>query len=365
MSEYSAKIAQRPTPNAQRPTPNAQRLDSCPNPDDTIHVALAVYDPSGTYSQHAGVVMTSIFENTHSKVTVHILHDDTLTQDNRQKFIRTAEKYSQSVEFHDVTGYREHFDKGVADFANSKSYTIGALFRFAIQDIIPLDKVIYLDCDVIVNMDVSELWHVSLDGKYLAGVLDDGMYTQSSFSYEGIRCKLNGCRASEYINSGILVMNLAAIRGLGDFFTMAAQWLKSHMYSAIYQDQDAYNSLFSGAIKILSSKYNRHKDFHGQDLSGMIIHNIWTKPWKMLSGDDNCVLYWDMFTRSAWGENITHGQMIRTLAGIADSSPKLHKSPRQCLKTAAKVIIRKLTFPNLRRTAAMLFRHILAKITRR
>ena len=68
-----------------------------PNQDDSIHVVLAVYDPSGTYSQHAGVVITSIFENTHSKVIVHILHDDTLTQDNRQKLIRTAEKYSQSV----------------------------------------------------------------------------------------------------------------------------------------------------------------------------------------------------------------------------------------------------------------------------
>ena len=63
-----------------------------------IHVALAVYDPKGTYSQHAGVVMTSIFENTQSPVVVHILHDETLTEDNRKKFIRTAEKYGQTVD---------------------------------------------------------------------------------------------------------------------------------------------------------------------------------------------------------------------------------------------------------------------------
>ena len=41
---------------------------------EPVHVALAVYDPTGTYSQHAGVVMTSIFENTKSPVVVHVLH---------------------------------------------------------------------------------------------------------------------------------------------------------------------------------------------------------------------------------------------------------------------------------------------------
>ena len=56
-------------------------------PDNTltpVHVVLAVYDPKGTYSQHAGVVMTSIFENTQSPVGVHILHDETLTEDSSE-----------------------------------------------------------------------------------------------------------------------------------------------------------------------------------------------------------------------------------------------------------------------------------------
>ncbi|MBQ3695322.1 MAG: hypothetical protein IJQ77_07865, partial [Synergistaceae bacterium] len=66
--------------------------------DNAVHVVMLVYDPQGTYSQHAGVVMTSIFENTQSKVIVHILHDETLTQDNRQKLIRTAGKYSQGLD---------------------------------------------------------------------------------------------------------------------------------------------------------------------------------------------------------------------------------------------------------------------------
>ena len=102
----------RPTPNAQRPTPN---LHACPNLGERIHVALAVHDPSGTYSQHAGVTMTSIFENTSSPVTIHLLHDDTLTQENREKFIKTAQKYSQEIEFIDI----------------SKSFTLTRLYKFS------------------------------------------------------------------------------------------------------------------------------------------------------------------------------------------------------------------------------------------
>ncbi len=133
--------------------------------NDMIHVVLAVYDPSGTYAQHAGVVMTSIFENTHSSVTVHILHDDTLTEDNRQKFIRTAEKYHQGLELVDVTSYRDSINKKIAD--TFKDYlTVGALYRLAIPELLELDKVIYLDCDVIVNLDIRKLWE--------AGTFTDG-----------------------------------------------------------------------------------------------------------------------------------------------------------------------------------------------
>ena len=39
---------------------------------ETIHVALAVYDPKGTYSRHTGVVMASIFKNTDGPVRIHI-----------------------------------------------------------------------------------------------------------------------------------------------------------------------------------------------------------------------------------------------------------------------------------------------------
>ena len=51
--------------------------------DDMIHIALAFCDPKGTYARHAAVTMASIFANTKRNVCVYIIHDDTLSKENR------------------------------------------------------------------------------------------------------------------------------------------------------------------------------------------------------------------------------------------------------------------------------------------
>ena len=57
-----------------------------------IHVCYGLYDKNGHYSKFTGTSILSMFENTNEDVTVHILHDNTLTQENRDKFIYIAGK---------------------------------------------------------------------------------------------------------------------------------------------------------------------------------------------------------------------------------------------------------------------------------
>ena len=144
--------------------------------DNNIHVALAVYDPKGTYSQHAGVTVTSIFENTKSKVTVHILHDDTLTDLNRERFLNTAKRYGQSIDLINVEDYKNKIGgetlKNIPDY-----WSVGTLYRLFIPEILKnLDKIIYLDCDIVVNADIAELWNVDIGDNALAGARDSTSY---------------------------------------------------------------------------------------------------------------------------------------------------------------------------------------------
>ena len=306
-------VTMRPTPNAQRPTPN---VNSCPKSDDTIHVAFGISDPKGTYSQHAGVVMTSIFENTHSKITVHIIHDDTLTKDNRRKFIRTAEKYSQRVEFHDVTEYRPLIEeKQYAYFP----YVVGTLYILLIPDVINTSKVIYFDCDIIVNLDVAELWNADTENCCIAGV--QFLSNRSPRAGSTVRSWLMGCSAKTYINSGVVVMNIPLIREKGSLLQRSLKWMERYAHLMLFADQDILNGLFHGSIKLLDSKFNflgaksADRDFTGE---GSIIH---------LAGPHNAAweiegfyyqrLYWKYYLHSAWGENKSSAELIDAISSYA------------------------------------------------
>ena len=332
----------------KRPTLSA---DSCPKSDDVIHIVLAVYDPSGTYSQHAGVTMTSIFENTHSKVTVHILHDDTLTDDNRQKFIRTAEKYSQGIELHDVTEYREKVSK---ETVSSVTRTLGTLYRLFIPDAIAADRVIYLDCDILVNMDIKELWDIDTEENILTGV--PGFLHGMA---DVLRKKLCEIDHRSYINAGVLIMEVGKIRSCGNLFRMSEEWFSKHSQLATLADQDALNSIFRGHIKIISRKYNNSRI--DEDLSDSIVHTWPHKSWRGLAGFRSDALYWKFFLRSAWGENITGDELIDILNNTAFRNRPQKSAVRRAVSFAKK----KILFWQPVRIMRFLFREAKYRLTRR
>lgn len=116
-----------------------------------IHVCFGLHDGDGKYSKFVGTTMASIFENTRSEVTAHILHDNTLTDDNRDKFSWLAGRYNQRVEFHNVEKLcpdeLKFLREKLADKIQTR-FSIGALYRLLIKKIFGSGKVIYLDADM-------------------------------------------------------------------------------------------------------------------------------------------------------------------------------------------------------------------------
>ena len=125
----------------------------------TLHEALAVYDPKGTYSQHAGVVTASIFENTRSPVCMHILHDESLSRENREKFLSLAERYAQNVAFHDMSEYVKRLGPDILGLVDNH-FSQGTLYRLFAPQALTMEKVIYLDSDIVVNLDIKDLWEI-------------------------------------------------------------------------------------------------------------------------------------------------------------------------------------------------------------
>ncbi|MDQ5984206.1 MAG: hypothetical protein RUMPE_01246 [Eubacteriales bacterium SKADARSKE-1] len=74
------------------------------------------------------------------------------------------------------------------------------------------DKVLYLDNDLVINNDLSNLFNIDLKSNYAAGVKDVEVACDNNY-YKYTYPSKYGVRTSEgYINSGVLLMNLKKMR---------------------------------------------------------------------------------------------------------------------------------------------------------
>lgn len=165
--------------------------------EDIIHIGFGLHDKDGHYSVWVGTVMQSILEHTDSRICFHILHDETLSIDNKYKLEKVAYNGSSIVEFHKI----DENDFSVVNNQMSR-FTIGAMFRCSLPELLPdLNRIIYLDADLFVNRDIKELWDVDVREYCLAGVVDEGVAVHN---YPRILNKYPEIKKESYFNSGVL-----------------------------------------------------------------------------------------------------------------------------------------------------------------
>lgn len=133
-------------------------------------------------------------------------------------------------------------------------YSEAASYRLLLPEILnDEDLVIYIDCDVIVRNDLSELYRdIHLDRFLLAAVYEAPIEGQSE------RWAALGCDPRGYFNSGFLVMNLKQMREEG---TSAAMMEALHTDYLEFPDQDVLNMVCKGRVFPLPPIYNSIRTF--------------------------------------------------------------------------------------------------------
>jgi lipopolysaccharide biosynthesis glycosyltransferase len=298
---------------------------------ETIHVALAIHDPNGGYSRHSGVVMVSIFERTASPVCVHILHDETMTEVNRSFLTEVADASAQRIEFHDISRAVERIGSDAIRLAKER-LSAGALFCLLIPEVITTERVIYLDSDIVVNMDIRQLWDIPLGEKSVAGALDRGnLMSYGRFSSFALESALMGFDRGAYINGGVLLLNIAQIRERYDLIPQSMEWYGRHSHRTRHVNQDLINSCFRGDIKVIDSKFNNCHP-HDKDVSDAILHAVGPrKPWNGPKFKALDRFYWKTFLKTPWGK-LEPDQVADLLFDVLERSPMTHAHTAQCYK---------------------------------
>ncbi|WP_158553632.1 glycosyltransferase [Eubacterium sp. AF22-8LB] len=225
--------------------------------DDVIHIGFGLHDKDGHYSVWVGTVMQSILEHTDSRVCFHILHDETLSTDNKYKLEMVAHNGSSKIEFHKI----DENDFSIVKNQMSR-FTIGAMFRCSLPELLPdLNQIIYLDADLFVNRDIKELWDVDVREYCLAGVVDEGV---DIHNYPRILNKYPEIKKESYVNSGVLYMNLKKLREFGNLKKLVVDFLIDNP-EADLSDQDVLNVLFHDKVLYLDGSWNQFVLMHRKD----------------------------------------------------------------------------------------------------
>src|ERR1700692_3144036 len=128
--------------------------------------------------------------------------------------------------------------------------------RTLLPHLLDVPRLIYLDCDVLVFRDLSELSDLELSsGKILAAVPDSETLTLGDDSRTVARA-MNLPADGRYFNAGVMLLNLEQLRKQ-DFTEQSLKFFKQWRGHYQFWDQSAINFLLHGQIAELPEYWNR------------------------------------------------------------------------------------------------------------
>lgn len=241
------------------------------------------------YLYYAAVTIQSIYEHSNSNYfyDINIFVDETVS-DNMRKRLNLLKYKNMKITLWDV---KNTFD-GI-DMYSVGHYSRQMYYRWLIPEVLSkYDKVLYLDCDIIVNTDIAQLYDTPLKGNYVAAA--NNFLRDNLINHVSNRL---GLPLEEYYNSGVLVIN-------------CNKWIENNLKNKCIEclrsydklacpDQDVLNVVCKGKILQLEDKWNFqwHHQFpdartgtftldYGtryeklmRSIPNIIHYTSWIKPW--------------------------------------------------------------------------------------
>lgn len=126
------------------------------------------------------------------------------------------------------------------DFPVSPWFSSAIFYRLAIPEIFPdIARAIYLDCDVIVDADITELWHTDLGNCSFSALNDEGNFLLSEDAER--RKKVAGIPLNRiYMSSGVLLLDSQKFVK-SRILERVIEVIKNHHGALVCPEQDAMN----------------------------------------------------------------------------------------------------------------------------
>ncbi|BDZ31905.1 glycosyltransferase family 8 protein [Lactiplantibacillus sp. WILCCON 0030] len=245
----------------------------------TVPVIFSVNDQ---YVAPLTVAMTSLVHHVANDQQYHlIVLNDGLTAEHQHSLKQLARK-NVSVDLVSMGNQFKQVLAGETGKLRGDTMTLTIFFRLFIAELFPeYDQAVYLDADTIIECDIAELARINLGHKLIAAAPD--VFAGNNPEAAGYAEKVLGLPINQYINSGVLVMNLAQMRA-DHFSERFAALHAATAVETIAPDQDYLNAMCAGQVVFLPQIWNANSMATPKVDNPKIIHFcLFEKPWHYLN----------------------------------------------------------------------------------
>ena len=232
-----------------------------------------------SYAPFNAVAIKSLLENASKNYSykIVIIYQD-LNQENIEK-IKSLETDNSEIEFYPQKDGLELITERDENKLRCDYFTLTIYFRLFIADMFPeYDKGIYIDSDIVVPGDISELYNIDLGNNLIGASTDHSIQDVPeliNWMENGI-----GIKKQEYINSGVLLLNLKLLRK-SNFSQKFLKLLNDFHFDTVAPDQDYINAMCNGKILYINEAWDvmPNKAKPAFKNPKLIHYNLFDKPW--------------------------------------------------------------------------------------
>lgn len=210
---------------------------------NTLHIACAARID---YVPHSASMLHSVLSHSAGEpVHIHFLHGDDLPGDYCVRLAGMVEAAGGEISFLPIS------DDLVSGLRTREGLPAAHWYRIFLPRLLPeLERVLYLDGDLIARESVRPLWQKDLGDNYLAAVTN-------VFQRDHVHrpADLGLPPDQSYFNSGVLLMNLELMRREGCTAALV-DWAHGHWEKLAWPEQDALNVVLGGRRVELRPRWN-------------------------------------------------------------------------------------------------------------
>ena len=255
------------------------------------------------YATHAGVALYSLFvTNANQLFKIYVIG----TEIGKRDLAKIANICKQfHCEFHFLS-----CDVSILNhLPETYHFNRSIYYRLFAADLVPEEKCLYLDSDLIVMGDISSLIEINLSDFSLAAVKNKGCWDS----------KLLGLKSEDqYFNSGVMVLNLEKWRELA-LGAKAIEFIQNNHSKLRFGDQDGLNAVIAGNWLRLDESFNFQQKMVGErffDESDppVIVHFTGSsKPWHFNNRHPWRKHYWQYRNQTPFKKYISDDLSIVTV----------------------------------------------------